>query len=125
MPGISVSKICVPFGGGGIDWSSYWAKLKIFNAGSFDFTANRLSDISGNNNHFTLKNASARTSISGNLDYVITGILTSDVISVVDGSNTPTIPSNGILRIAEGQVVYGVTITRGGVMWAYLSAKHI
>ena len=25
MPGISVSKICVPFGGGGIDWSSYWA----------------------------------------------------------------------------------------------------
>ena len=23
MPGISVSKICVPFGGGGIDWSSY------------------------------------------------------------------------------------------------------
>ena len=24
MPGISVSKICVPFGGGGIDWSSYW-----------------------------------------------------------------------------------------------------
>lgn len=27
MPGISVSKICVPFGGGGIDWSSYWATL--------------------------------------------------------------------------------------------------
>ena len=25
MPGISVSKICVPFGGGGINWSSYWA----------------------------------------------------------------------------------------------------
>ena len=24
MPGISVSKICVPFGGGGINWSSYW-----------------------------------------------------------------------------------------------------
>ena len=28
MPGISVSKICVPFGGGGIDWSSYWATRK-------------------------------------------------------------------------------------------------
>ena len=27
MPGISVSKICVPFGGGGINWSSYWATL--------------------------------------------------------------------------------------------------
>ena len=27
MPGISVSKICVPFGGGGINWSSYWASL--------------------------------------------------------------------------------------------------
>ena len=24
MPGISVSKICVPFGGGGNNWSSYW-----------------------------------------------------------------------------------------------------
>jgi lysophospholipase L1-like esterase len=24
MAGISVSKICVPFGGGGVDWSSYW-----------------------------------------------------------------------------------------------------
>ena len=28
MPGISVSKICVPFGGGGINWSSYWATRK-------------------------------------------------------------------------------------------------
>ena len=27
MPGISVSKICVPFGGGGINWSSYWTNL--------------------------------------------------------------------------------------------------
>jgi len=27
MAGISVSKICVPFGGGGIDWSSYWTTL--------------------------------------------------------------------------------------------------
>jgi len=26
MPGISVSKICVPFGGGGINWSSYWTQ---------------------------------------------------------------------------------------------------
>ena len=114
------NKIGIPRASGLKSWSSYWAKLKIFNAGSFDFIANRLNDISGNNNHFTLKNASARTSISGNLDYVITGILTSDVISVVDGSNTPTIPSNGILRIAEGQVVYGVTITRGGVVWAVI-----
>ena len=28
MPGISVSKICVPFGGGGINWSSYWETRK-------------------------------------------------------------------------------------------------
>ena len=27
MPGISVSKICVPFGGGGIDWGSDWTTL--------------------------------------------------------------------------------------------------
>jgi len=29
MPGISVSKICVPFGGGGNNWSSYWATRTI------------------------------------------------------------------------------------------------
>ena len=27
MPGISVSKICVPFGAGGTDWSAYWSTL--------------------------------------------------------------------------------------------------
>ena len=34
MPGISVSKICVPFGGGGIDWSSYWTPqyMAVYNA---------------------------------------------------------------------------------------------
>jgi len=38
MPGISVSKICVPFGGGGIDWSSYWATQFTTAAGITDAT---------------------------------------------------------------------------------------
>lgn len=87
---------------------------------TFDFENNLWVDKSGNNNHATLKGASARTSSSGNLDYTITGVLTSDTIEVVTGSDTPTIPSNGVLRIAEGQVVYGVTIKRSGVPWAVI-----
>jgi len=87
---------------------------------TFDWVNNRWTDKSGNGNHATLKGASARTSASGNLDYTITGLLTSDTVEVVTGSDTPTIPSNGTLRIAEGQTVYGVTIKRAGEVWAVI-----
>ena len=91
-----------------------------FLAGDLDFINNKWLDESGNNNDAILTNASARTSSSGNLDYTITGLLTSDTIEVVAGSNTPTIPSNDILRISEGQTVYGVTIKRSGAIWAII-----
>ncbi len=56
MPGISVSKICVPFGGGGINWSSYWATrnpsglvLTVLSDTSIklDWTANGVEDYDG------------------------------------------------------------------------------
>ena len=97
----------------GIDYSSL-----SFLGGSIDFVNNLWLDESGNNNNISFKNASARSSDSGNLDYVVTGLLTSDTVEVVTGSDIPTIPSNGVLRISEGQVVYGVTIKRSGAVFA-------
>jgi len=56
MPGISVSKIPIPFNkGGGINWSSYWTKQNIF-----DFlwmgtvVGDELIDISGNANNLII-----------------------------------------------------------------------
>ena len=216
MPGISVSKICVPFGGGGIDWSSYWEKrtpsdlmltvlsdtsikldwtangaqdydgysverstdgatyaevdtvavgtetytdteltadtlyyyrVRAYKGGAysnytniaeggsvlarfkanmtfwsdvFDFDLNVLLDKSGNGNHAILNNASARTGNGSDLDYTITGLLTTDTVEVVTGSDIPTIPVNGTLRIGAAQTVYGVTIKRSGVVWAII-----
>ena len=99
-------------------WIAQIAKQSVFIGGTFDYVTNLWLDTSGNDNHAELKEASARTSLSGSLDYIITGILTTDTIEVVSGSDTPTIPVNGTLRISEGQTVYGVTIKRGGEIWA-------
>lgn len=98
---------------------AYQSKMAFW-GGEFDFVNNLWLDKSGNNNHAKLRNASARTSLSGNLDYTMAGLLTSDTVEVVAGSDTPTIPANGILRISEGQVVYGVTIKRGGNIFAII-----
>ena len=106
--------------GSGLDPLFLYKSYMAFWGGKFDFTTNQWLDKSGNDNHATLKNASARTSPSGNLDYTITGVLTSDTVEVVSGSDTPAIPANGTLRIAEGQTVYGVTIKRAGVIWAII-----
>jgi hypothetical protein len=105
---------------GGVAGGSFWESMKAFAAGTFDFVNNLWTDVSGNGNHISLRNASARTGNGGNLDYTITGLLTSDTVNVVSGSATPTIPSNGILRIGSAQVVYGVTIRRSSVVWAVI-----
>lgn len=91
-----------------------------FKSGGLDFVNNLWLDISGKSNDAILKNASARTSIAGDLDYVITGLLTTDTVEVETGSDTPTIPINGTLRISESQVIYGVTIKRASVIWAII-----
>jgi len=92
----------------------------IFWGDTFDFTSNTWTDKSGNNNNIILKNASARTGNGANLDYTITGLLTTDTVEVIDGSDTPTIPTNGTLRIGATQTVYGVTIKRSGEVWAII-----
>lgn len=86
----------------------------------FDFDLNVLLDKSGNGNHAILNNASARTGNGSDLDYTITGLLTTDTVEVVTGSDIPTIPVNGTLRIGAAQTVYGVTIKRSGVVWAII-----
>lgn len=96
-----------------IDYMAFWG-------GTFDFENNLWLDQSGNGNHVSLKGASARTGNGSNLDYTITGLLTSDTIEVVSGSDTPTIPVNGTLRIGGSQIVYGVTIKRSGAIWAII-----
>ena len=96
-----------------IEFMAFWG-------GEFDFENNLWLDQSGNNNHIILKGASARTGNGSDLDYTITGLLTSDTIEVVSGSDTPTIPSNGVLRIGASQIVYGVTIKRSGIIWAVI-----
>lgn len=96
------------------------ATNEIFRSGAFNFTSNLWVDDSGNGNNLILKNASARTGNGGDLDYSITGLLTSDTIEVVSGSDTPTIPSNEVLRIGAAQNVYGVTIKRAGEVWAII-----
>lgn len=121
MKAFFFDKFLAPVGGkSGFSWSLRWAALKSFAAGTFDFVNNRWTDISGNNNHVLLRNASARTGNGSNLDYTITGILASDTVEVVSGSSTPTIPSNGTLRIGAAQTVYGVTIKRSGAVWAVI-----
>jgi len=97
-----------------------YVDLLAFLAGDFDFENKKWKDVSGNENHISLVGASARTGNGANLDYTITGLLTSDSISVVSGSDIPTIPSDGILRIGASQTVYGVTITRSGSIWAII-----
>lgn len=101
-------------------WSSYWKTLKSFEAGTFDFTTNKWIDKSGNGNDIILRNASARTGNGLDLDYLITGLLTTDTVEVVTGSSIPTIPVNGTLRIGAAQTVYGVTIKRSGAIWAVI-----
>ena len=86
----------------------------------FNFTANIWEDKSGNDNHLLLKNASARTGDGVNLDYTITGLLTTDAVTVEAGSDTPTIPVNGTLRIGATDTIYGVTIKRAGATWAVI-----
>jgi len=54
------------------------------------------------------------------LYYTITGLLTSDAVTVASESDMPTISENGLLRIASDSTVYGVTIKRGGAIWAVL-----
>jgi len=102
--------------GGGINWRSRQA----FASDTFNFTTNTWTDKTGNNNHVLLKNASARRGNGSNLDYTVTGLLTTDTIEVVSGSDAPTIPANGTLRIGAAQTVYGVTIKRIGVVWAII-----
>ena len=107
-------------GGSAFSWSSYWAEQSVFMLDKFNFITNQLLDSSGNNNHATLKGASARKGDGGDLDYLITGLLTTDTVEVVSGSDTPTIPINGTLRIGAAQTVYGVTIKRAGETWAVI-----
>ena len=48
----------------------------------------------------------------------VPGVLTSDTITSVS-TDTPVCTGNGILNIASGDTVYGVTVTRAGVTWAF------
>lgn len=105
--------------GGGKGLNLFKSKMAFW-GDTFDFVNNQWLDKSGNNNHLLLRGASARTGNGSNLDYTISGLLTSDTIEVVSGSNTPTIPANGTLRIGPSQVVYGVTIRRSGAVWAVI-----
>ena len=101
-------------------WEIYWKGKSAFWFDYIDFTTNQLIDKSGNANHVAMVNASARTGNGVNLDYLITGLLMTDTITIEVGSNIPTIPVNGILRIGAAQIVYGVTIRRAGIIWAII-----
>ena len=85
MPGISVSKICVPFGGGGIDWSSYWATRKpsdLIVTGmrdteiDFSWTDNSAGDCSFAIYRSTdgVNYSSVGTTVAGDTTYTATGL---------------------------------------------------
>ncbi len=58
MPGISVSKIPIPFNkGGGISWSSYWKTQNVFDfLWMGEVSGNELVDVSGNGNNLVITN---------------------------------------------------------------------
>ncbi|MCK5134881.1 MAG: hypothetical protein KAR19_03775 [Bacteroidales bacterium] len=51
--------------------------------------------------------------------FTITGLLTTDVITALS-TDLPTCTTNGRLDIANSDKVFGVTITRASVEWAYI-----
>ena len=78
MPGISVSKICVPFGGGGINWSSYWnTQIKSFWIKPDSRQGTTLPDEYGNDAKILLPVCSSRTENSRvvNIMQLRTGII--------------------------------------------------
>jgi len=59
--------------------------------------------------------------VGGNSAYMtITGLLTTDVITAFGSSSIPTCTVDGRLDFVDAEKYYGVTITRGGVEWAFL-----
>jgi len=48
----------------------------------------------------------------------VAGVLTSDTITSVS-TDTPVCTGNGILNIASGDTIFGVTVTRAGETWAF------
>jgi hypothetical protein len=118
--GILLKHFAIGPGGGSSNVIQQLISKVAFWSDEFDFSTNQLKDRSGNGNHLSLVNASARTGNGTDLDYLITGLLTSDTVEAVDGSDVPTIANNGVLRIGAAQVVYGVTIKRSGVIWAVI-----
>ena len=82
MPGISVSKICVPFGGGGINWSSYWATRT-----PTTFTQNNLSSTS-----IKLDWVNAATDIDGHsVEQSTDGVTYAEINAPEVGTNTYTV----------------------------------
>jgi hypothetical protein len=101
-------------GGGGlkefIDSMETW----LFSSG---FEDDKILDSSGNRNDAISRNTGSFVG-DGTAYFSVDGLLTTDVITSVS-SDVPTCTTNGRLDVANTDVVYGITVTRGGSVWAY------
>ena len=106
-----------PFIGRKFNWAAYWAaqtQAQYFvdgfdGANILDSSENGLDAISRNTGSFVG---------DGTAYFTVAGLLTTDVITALS-IDLPTCGTNGRLDIANNKVVYGITITRSGSLWAY------
>jgi len=78
-----------------------------------------IDSVSGNDVEFTSSNGWAYFAGS---HFVIDGILTTDTVEAFGSSAVPTIPVDGQLHIAIGEVAYGIGIRRGATLIAFYPA---
>lgn len=81
------------------------------------FQGNQILDSSGNNRHAISRSTGSLIG-NGTAYIAITGLLTTDTITC-DSADKATCTVNGRLDIANGKIVYGITVTRSGLTWAY------
>lgn len=81
------------------------------------FSGANILDSSGNNRHALSRNTGSILG-DGTMYFAVTGLLTTDTITCAS-TNQATCGTNGRLNIANGHVVWGITVTRSGAIWAY------
>ena len=101
---------------------SYWNTRKKAEYFVDGFSGANILDSSGNNLHAISRNTGSFVG-NGTAYFLITGLLTTDTITALS-SDKPTCGTNGRLDVANTKVVYGITITRGGVLWAYFPVSE-
>lgn len=103
--------------GGGKQGQTYWTHRTIAKYFDNGFSGANILDSSGNDLHAISRNTGSFVG-NGTAYFAVTGLLTTDIITALS-TDVPTCTINGRLDIANGDIIYGVTITRSGVLWAY------